>query len=189
MYKNKIITLFFYILIFLVSCQKQQPRKPISRITKSFIDESIQRNKLIVSKQETLIDSFIKKDTINNYIPSNKGYWYCYKNKIETDLQLPQKGDVVIYEYDIKNLDGTTIYSKEELQPQTYHIDKEQEIINGLRHGIKLMKEGEIVTFIFPSHLAYGYRGDKNKIEINKPIVCTVTLKNVKFGASLNKND
>ena len=40
----------------------------------------------------------------------------------------------------------------------------------------KLMKEGEVVTFIFPSQIAYGYYGDNNQIERNQPIICKVTL-------------
>ena len=52
-------------------------------------------------------------------------------------------------------------------------------MISGLRDGIKLMKKGEIVSFLFPSHMAYGYHGDDKKIGINQPIICTVTLKDI----------
>jgi hypothetical protein len=38
------------------------------------------------------------------------------------------------------------------------------------------MKEGEVVTFLFPSHKAFGYYGDKNKIGANIPIITTVSL-------------
>jgi len=50
----------------------------------------------------------------------------------------------------------------------------------GLRHGIKLMKVGETATFLFPSHIAYGYHGDNNKIGINVPLQSTVTLLDLK---------
>jgi FKBP-type peptidyl-prolyl cis-trans isomerase len=46
----------------------------------------------------------------------------------------------------------------------------------GLREGLKLMKEGESITFIFPSQKAYGYYGDQKNIGSNVPLVCDVTL-------------
>jgi FKBP-type peptidyl-prolyl cis-trans isomerase len=67
-----------------------------------------------------------------------------------------------------------------ELKPQEYHVDKEQKIIIGLRHGIKLMHKKEKITFLFPSHVAYGYHGDGKRIGANQPIICTVTLNDFK---------
>jgi FKBP-type peptidyl-prolyl cis-trans isomerase len=46
----------------------------------------------------------------------------------------------------------------------------------GLRDGIKLMKKGETITFLFPSHMAFGYHGDDNEINPNEPLICTVYL-------------
>ena len=50
----------------------------------------------------------------------------------------------------------------------------------GLRDGIKLMKKGETITFLFPSHMGYGYHGDNEKIGSNEPLMCTVTLNGIK---------
>ena len=41
------------------------------------------------------------------------------------------------------------------------------------------LKKGETISFLFPSHMAYGYHGDDQKIGINQPIICTVTLKDI----------
>ena len=38
------------------------------------------------------------------------------------------------------------------------------------------MKEGEVVTFLFPSYQAYGYYGDNHKIGTNIPLMSEVTL-------------
>jgi len=48
----------------------------------------------------------------------------------------------------------------------------------GLRDGIKLLHKNEKVTFLFPSHIAYGYHGDNKKIGTNESLMCTVTLRN-----------
>jgi len=56
---------------------------------------------------------------------------------------------------------------------------EKEELISGLREGLKIMKEGETVTFIFPSYKAYGYYGDLEKIGVNMPIISTVTVLNI----------
>ena len=42
-----------------------------------------------------------------------------------------------------------------------------------------IMKVGEKVTFLFPSHLAYGYLGDNKRIDRNVPLLYTVTLNKI----------
>ena len=42
------------------------------------------------------------------------------------------------------------------------------------------MKKGETITFLFPSHMAYGYHGDNEKIQSNEPLICTVRLNDIK---------
>ena len=79
------------------------------------------------------------------------------------------------YTYNVKTLKNKEIYSKKDLNQQTYYIDQ-QELFSGLREGLKLMKEGEVVTFIFPSQKAYGYYGDNDQIGRNEPLICEVSL-------------
>ena len=45
----------------------------------------------------------------------------------------------------------------------------------------------EKVTFLFPSHIAYGYHGDNKKIGTNQPLVCTVSLHNFVSETALRK--
>lgn len=175
--KHPILNIIVAILFF--SCSNQQARKPVSYTKNNFIKESIERNKKMIASEEKLIDDVIKKDTLKQYLASSKGYWYKYDTKIEDNLPLPQRGDVAYFDYEIKTLLNKIIYTKEELKSQQYYVDKEN-ILMGLRDGIKLMKQGETVTFLFPSHMAFGYHGDDKKIGANTPIICTVTLNEIK---------
>lgn len=169
--------LFFVMIVFLVSCNKQEPRKPIVRKTSSFMDESVERNRALNSFEEDIFKLKMKKDSLNEYINSAYGFWYFYNKKNSLDSYLPSKGDKVIFTYEIKNFQDSIIYSKEELGLKNYLVDKE-ELITGLQEGIKLMKEGEIVTFLFPSHKAFGYTGNE-KIQSNEPLIYTVNLKQI----------
>jgi len=165
--------------LFLVSCSKQQARKPVSQTSGSFLKESIERNKKLIADEEQLINDIIIKDTLKEYIASSKGYWYKYDVKVLEENPLPVKGDIAYFDYEIKDLKNNIIYTKEELKSQEYFVDK-QNIMMGLRDGIKLMKKGETVTFLFPSHMGFGYHGDNDKIDSNEPLICKVTLTDIK---------
>jgi gliding motility-associated peptidyl-prolyl isomerase len=166
--------------IILASCsQQQQARKPISHSSGTFIKESIERNKILIADEEDLIAEIIKKDSLESYIASTKGYWYKYETKVDAATPTPKRGDIAFFDYEIKDLKSRIIYTKAETKPQVYYVDKEN-IMMGLRDGIKLMKKGETVSFLFPSHMAYGYHGDDKKIGTNEPLICTVSLNDIK---------
>lgn len=170
-----------YFLLFslaVLSCKSPEARRPVSQKSGSYIDESVARNKKIVAEEESQIMQIIENDSTNDYISSPDGFWYYYEERDTLSSQTPGFGDVVEFNYNIETLDGQTIYSKEELPTRTYAIDQEQ-LFSGLRQGLKLMREGETVTFLFPSHKAYGYYGDKNRIGKNVPIRSTVTLNSI----------
>lgn len=176
--------------ILVFGCKTPEARKPVTQNSGTFINESIQRNKKLVAKEEAQILEIIERDSTTEYITSENGFWYYY-NKRSTDslnTNTPEFGDVVEFDYSIKTIDGQDIYAEGELPKKNYAIDKE-ELFGGLREGIKLMKEGEVVTFIFPSHKAFGYYGDKNKIGTNIPIITKVTLYSITEEPNKNNND
>lgn len=160
-----------------VSCGNSQPRRPVSRSEGAFLKESAERNKKLVAGEEDKIDSIIKSKPSEKYLASSKGYWYTYISQNTKDTLRPKKGDIAYFDYEISDLDGNVIYTELELRPQEYYVDKEQSTMMGLRHGIKLMKKGEKVKFLFPSHMGYGYRGDHRRIGSNQPLICVVTLR------------
>lgn len=160
------------------SCKSPEARRPVTQKSGSFINESIARNRQIVAEDENRILEIIEEDSTNNYISSPNGFWYYYEKRDTTTTATPEFGDIVEFDYDIETLDGRTIYSEEELPTKTYAMDQE-ELFTGLREGLKLMREGETVVFLFPSHKAFGYYGDKNRIGTNVPIRSTVTVNNI----------
>jgi gliding motility-associated peptidyl-prolyl isomerase len=160
------------------SCKSPEARRPISQKTGSFIKESAERNKKLVEKEEAVIAQMIEKDTSKTYIASESGFWYYYNVKVEKDTITAKFGDVVNFDYNVKDFKGQTIYSDEEITADDYSMDQE-ELFTGLREGLKLMKPGETVTFLFPSQKAYGYYGDTKKIGTNVPLICEVTVNSI----------
>lgn len=182
----KTIVLLISTLCLLVSCKSPEARKPVSYSSGSFIDQSIARNIKLNEKEEKLFEDLMAQTPEKNYLSSNSGFWYYYNTKIENDsLSTPDFGDIVNFDYNLKYINGEVIYSKEELKNQDYAMDKE-ELFTGLREGLKLMKAGETVTFLFPSQKAYGYYGDENKIGVNIPLICEVTVNSIENNQSNN---
>ncbi len=171
-----IITLL--LLASLVSCKSPEARLPISHQTGSFINASVERNIKLNKKEKERIEQIMKADTDSDYIASESGFWYTYETKIEQDTIKANFGDIINFDYNVKTLNGQIIYSDEEITPRDYKMDKE-ELFTGLREGLKLMKPGETVTFLFPSQKAYGYYGDTNRIGTSVPLMCKVTVNSI----------
>lgn len=184
---SKLILLVGLVSISVSSCkQSQEARRPLSQASGTFMKKSAERNKKLIAGEEGQIDSLIKSNPKIKYLASTKGYWYTYVVQNIQDTLTPKKGDVAFFDYEIKDLKGNVIYSELELRSQTYAVDK-QNIMTGLREGIKLMHKNEKVIFLFPSHIAYGYHGDDKRIGTNQPLMCTVTLHNFISEAAFKK--
>ena len=178
------------ILLGVIGCKSPEARRPVSQNSGSFINESIKRNKKLVAKEEAIILKMIEQDSTQDYKASSNGFWYYY-NKKSTDslnVEMPEYGDVVRFDYNIKDLNGNYIYDVGEIPTKRYAMDREN-LFGGLREGLKLMKAGETVTFIFPSHKAFGYYGDKDRIGTNIPIITEVTLNSITQEINTNKSD
>ena len=171
---------FVYLIIFfgVISCSKQEVRKPISASSGHIMESTTALLKKINTVEEIKIINYIKKDSLHDYIRSSYGFWYHYIVKNQTDTITPSKEDVVSLTYDILDLSDQVLYSKEFIGVKEYIVDKE-DFIPGLQYGIKLMKEGESIKFIIPSFNAYGVLGDENKIGMNTSIISRVTLINI----------
>ncbi|MBN4085325.1 gliding motility-associated peptidyl-prolyl isomerase GldI [Flavobacteriaceae bacterium AH-315-B10] len=174
---KKLITILLVMLAF-TSCNSPEARRPVSVKTGSYIDKSVALNKKLNSEQHKSIQQIIKNNPDTEFIASQNGFWYYYNVKVEGDSITPKFGDIVNFNYNVTDFNNNTIYTEEELKARNYAMDQE-ELFSGLREGLKLMKAGETITFLFPSDKAYGYYGDENKIGTNIPIICKVTINTI----------
>jgi gliding motility-associated peptidyl-prolyl isomerase len=179
--------IFLLLLYIIISCSSPEPRKPIVRKTSSFIHQSVQRNKVLNKLEEELLIHRMQNDSLNVYFNSEQGFWYYYQLRNALESKLPVKGDEVVYTYEIKNIRDSILYAKDDIGIKKYLVDRE-DLITGLQDGIKLMKEGEIVSFLFPSYKAYGYTGF-DKIGPNEPLIYTVQLIKINYNIKGNANN
>lgn len=168
-----IIALLF--IFILGACSKKEARRPVMVKTDTFLKESAKKNRELLVDQEIVMDSIIAKDTLHTYLSSKDGFKYYYITENKEATYLPAFGDRVDFTYSLSDIYGNEIYSKEDTKIVTYQVDK-QELFQGLRQAIKLLKEKEEAVFFFPSEIAFGYHGDDGKIGVNKPIRAQVHI-------------
>lgn len=168
--------IFILTILAVISCKNPEPRRPKKQGTVNFYNEVVAKNKKMNALEKKQLENWISKDTINKYKVSKNGFWYTYIVKDSVNTPKPTLKSTVLLSYDISDINGNVIYKKQEI---SYKIDKE-DFIPALQDGIKLMRKGEIVTFIIPSYRAFGVTGDGNKITVSKPIKSTVTLIEIK---------
>ena len=87
-----------FILIFstvFISCSNPEARKPIVRKTSSFMNESIERNKLLNKAENAILMQKIKSDSLHKYMSSEYGFWYYYDVKVPADSYIAKSGDAV----------------------------------------------------------------------------------------------
>ena len=173
--KHSFILIIFTIITY--SCANNAPRRPVVRKTSSFMNESVSFNKSLIAEEEDAFKMLMKRDSLSTYITSPNGFWYKLERK-DSIMYLPKFGDKLSYTYEVYTINDHIIYSFDEVGKQLYVVDQ-QEIIQGLRDGLKLMNEGDFVTFLFPSHKVYGYLGDQKKIGINQPLIFKVQLNKI----------
>ncbi|MCW5515832.1 gliding motility-associated peptidyl-prolyl isomerase GldI [Muriicola sp. Z0-33] len=159
----------------IIACQGPEPRRPVKVKTGSFMKESAERSRQLLAQEEGIIQGIIKNDSLNQYLNSTSGSWYYYNVKVPTSSPTPKPDDLVTMAYNVLSFENDTIYSAEEIGIKKYKVDK-QELFPGLRNAVKLLKEGETATFLFPSARAYGYHGDNKKIGTNVPIKSTISI-------------
>ncbi len=167
--------IYSLLLVGLISCEGPTPRHPVKRKTGSSIQASIERSKKLLAIEEQLIQELIAKDSLHTYINSTTGSWYYYNKQNEAATYRPQPDDLVTFTYNILNFNNDTLYHMQDIGILKYKVDK-QELFPGLRNSIKLLKENETATFLFPSSLGYGYPGDGDKIGINIPLKSTIAV-------------
>lgn len=166
------------------SCKEPQARKPVSIRSGASLSQSIERTKVYLEKEQVQIKNYIKQDSLHTYINSNSGFWYTWINKNSNNVTPAKFGDKITYTYTISDLNNNNIYSYDDIGVKQSYIDQESNIIEGLRQALKLLKPNEEMQFIFPSQLAYGYRGDTHKIAPNTAIICTIETLSI----TLNNN-
>jgi len=165
--------LYFILIVIFCSCSENKVRYPLNNEKKTFLSNSATRNKILMAREELMIRKSANYDSLSTFYNSQKGFLYAYVKKVSENEPLPQKGTRLRFTYKIEDLNKKILYTKNELGIVDYLVDKEN-ILPALREGVKIMRPKEIVVFLFPSYLCFGYQGDGNKVGVSQPLRYTI---------------
>ena len=159
-----------------VACGQPEVRKPVQKRSGGFMEGSVQRNKAMFAQESIEIENFIKsQDSIDTYQQSEGGFWYSIQTNLPGNSTQPKKGDTVIFRYAVYDLAMNPIVSVLDNGTIEYQVDQShQELITGLREGIKLSTPKSELILVLPSIMAYGYRGLPGTLAPNTPVLVEI---------------
>jgi gliding motility-associated peptidyl-prolyl isomerase len=164
------IIAFILIGFTIISCQDQIARKPSEKKSHQTNSNSVERKKLLLENEMAEIEHFVEIDSTHQYFKTDTGIRYYYVNKIEEFERETRVDDPIQFGYELFSLKKEAIYPNLHLNDTIHSTLSDTSFFPGFRLALWLLKENEEAHFLIPSPLAYGYRGDGDKIGPNFPL-------------------
>ncbi|WP_143885441.1 FKBP-type peptidyl-prolyl cis-trans isomerase [Chryseobacterium binzhouense] len=160
--------IIFISLLSFIGCKRNNPvHPPVGGVlSQKDLDVSKNRSKNLNTIEREQINDWIK-DQKTDYFPTQLNYWTDVPGFDKRERR--QDETLISYSYDLYDFDQTKIYDKpiSRNNARFGHFDELKAVENALRY----MKEGEEITLLVPSSLAYGTYGDENKIDNDIPLI------------------
>jgi FKBP-type peptidyl-prolyl cis-trans isomerase len=131
-------------------------------------------NRHLVQKDRERIESYIERRNLK-MTESPSGLWYMIKT--EGSGAYLSDNEKFVMEYKCNLLDGTSCYSSEDSGPREVILGR-SEMEPGLNQGLRMLKRGGEALFILPPFLAYGLKGDGNKIPSRSVLIYEIKILN-----------
>jgi len=162
-----------FVLFTLLSCNGcREERKVMPFSDKEYSEQLIEANRKKVAWETDRIHDFMEE---KQWVMDSTDTGLFYKFNQRGEGALAKSGSRVTLEYSISLLDGTECYSSKISGPKRIVVGEDDDI-SGLHEGLLLMRNGDKVTLLIPSHLGYGFTGDQKKIPQNAALVYEVEL-------------
>jgi FKBP-type peptidyl-prolyl cis-trans isomerase FkpA len=163
-----------FLICLLFSCQEEK-EKPVD--VKWNQEMSTQMHKELAEQEKIDIILYLERNKSWKMTTTGSGLqYYKYQEGQGMEARANLYAQV---EFTISLLDGTDCYKTEENEIDEFKIDR-SEVESGVQEAIKLMRIGDKMKLIIPSHLAHGLTGDMNKVPPLSPIVVDLHLVHLK---------
>jgi len=168
--RNRISTLFVIIILFgFISCKKQSPQLPSNKgnVADKDVVALLAINQNLATKEDSILQVFADKD--REFKKSELGFWY--KISQSADGAFLKDKDICMLVFQMKLLNGKVLdHGKKQI------IIGKKQVVTGIEQGLKLMHKGDSATFIIPSYLGYGMKGNLPLIPPYTSIIYQVKL-------------
>lgn len=160
--------ILFISVLSLLGCNRSaQVHPPVGGVlSKKDLDVSKDRMKNLNSIERNQIQQWIGIQSVKFY-PTQLNYWVTAEGFDTRERR--QDNTLISYSYDLYDFDDTKIYDEPITRRDAKfgHFDELKAVENALR----FIHDGEEVTLLVPSALAYGTYGDEKKIDNDIPLI------------------
>ncbi|WP_449398320.1 FKBP-type peptidyl-prolyl cis-trans isomerase [Chryseobacterium wanjuense] len=160
--------ILFISVLGLLSCSKNaQTHPPVGGVlSKNDLEVSRNRMKNLNTQERMQIQEWINDQPVKFY-PTQLNYWVNAEGFDQR--QRRQDNSFISYSYDLYDFDQTKIYEKpfERRDARFGHFDE----LKAVEDALRFIHDGEEVTLLVPSSLAYGTYGDEKKIDNDIPLI------------------
>ncbi len=169
-------------LFFLSSCDTSTiHEKPIDPI--EYKEPLINANQELVATEKQDIHNYMDRHGWKMTETGSGLHYMIYQQGYGDPVQ---EGKVIRYNYETGLLTGKTCYRSEENGPREFLVGQGG-VESGLEEAVLLLREGDRVKIIIPSHLAFGLLGDEDCIPKKAVVVYDLEIVNVLDPTNLNK--
>ncbi len=152
----------------LFSCNRNsQAHPPVGGVlSQKDLDVSKERMKNLNTLERKHMQEWINTQSVK-YYPTKLNYWVNVDGFDSREKR--QDNTLISYSYDLYDFDQTKIYDQsiERRDAKFGHFEELKAVENALR----FIHDGEEVTLLVPSSLAYGTYGDEKKIDNDVPLI------------------
>lgn len=166
--------LAFVLLSVVVSCVKQTAHPPVGGIlSQEDLNISKNRSKSLNEMEIKHIQDWIQKQS-QSFYPMGLNYWTDVAHLSQRTKK--QDGEIISYQYDIYDFDGTKMYEKP-VEKQSVVLGKFEEL-RAVEDAVRYLEQGEEATLLVPSVLGFGTYGDGDKIPNDMPLIIKLKILN-----------
>jgi FKBP-type peptidyl-prolyl cis-trans isomerase len=169
----KILISIILVLSFL-SCESTKTKEVISKPNPE--ESLIKVNKYLVSSENEEINNFVKR---RNWEMQRTGTGLRYQIYEKGNGDLAKKGQIIRLEYELRLINGDLVYSSDNDGIKEFVIGHGG-VESGLEEAVLLLRKGDKVRIILPSHLAYGLIGDQKRIPSRSSLIYNISVINIK---------
>jgi FKBP-type peptidyl-prolyl cis-trans isomerase len=160
--------ILFISILGLLSCSKNaQTHPPIGGVlSKDDLNISRERMKNLNTQERMHMQEWINTQPVK-YYPTQLNYWVSTQGFDQR--QRRQDNTLISYSYDLYDFDETKLYDEpiERRDAKFGHFDE----LKAVEDALRFIHDGEEVTLLVPSSLAYGTYGDEKKIDNDIPLI------------------
>lgn len=173
MYMQKLFILSFGILMLSFAGCKQK-NKPTAKAAPISDEQMMSVNEQLLRYEIEWMEQYAERHQWQVKKTPSGIFYEIYH---QTNGSPIKNGETVVLNYELKLINGETIYSSKADGPKKFTLGN-GEVETGLEEIVSFMHKGEKAHLLIPSHLGYGVAGDMNRIPQKAVLVYDIEVIN-----------